>query len=880
MSNSAITKQQNIENYANKHLHQFINKAGVWQNYANPSEMNTQMEDLLSDAQNAIKVLDEYHNNSNESATENALHKLQGQFEAEEYYLSEMRIFGDQDVDFGAGIKLDSTIYHMESIGGYNPFGNTTEDLAKAENTRSTTLRTDVETCLTSIDSSITLSDLIGSFNGLTNDTAIETDSDQTKIYLDTQTEKTMLNDLVKMMKDQVEIDNHMTEKTPGGNTKALSDYQEMLLENDQSTLYSSMKSTLRSDQKTLEGKEDALRKTIASMPFWKLIAKVFHIPTDGTEKAQLNKDKALFQTLITAENDLDSVGADIAMRAFNSVMNSIDGLIKEMKKILSDTHLSPKEKQAKLSKLLQFMLGFLQIFIQIVENCRSKNKQKMEKAETVAQKLNFQTIKTNSEIFTSLQKTEKTSKIVQDVMKGVEIALSVCFVLTGNIGMAVMMGTMFALQETGVLSTLTTYFASKEDGSQTGASFTMAGITLAATMVGGVGIDLLAERMVNEVATAAADGVEEEVAGILADTATEAGSTAIKDTADTATEEETTATDDVTSTEKEPNQAATEKNLLAESYKKLVTETTKRAVKAAARESYKKISLAALGKTIWKSLADSEFRKEASAGLRAEMKVFCKEIGERAYKDSVTQLKRVAEENPGKELTDKEINSFADKTASKLVTEPEKDLGENPSFLKKLRSGVYGRKLDRALDGVPRLRNALYSGVAAGTYTLAATNLGTNVYAAECADHHKKEKNGIEILLDIVQEIVQMLAMVKGGGALDAMKSGDPSPALAAMFKGAAGLQILEQGTQVFCSVEKGITLDQQAAATKAIQVAQAYDNEIRAISGQDKSSTDPSSSGLNIEYKRLEQEQAWLAEHIADNSNAGNRVLLAQSV
>ncbi len=857
MSNNATTKQTHIENYANKHLHQYINENGVWENYSNSQKINPQMEALLSDAEHAIKDLKKADYNPNESTTENDLHKIQGQFQAEEYYANEMGILGDDAVDFNAGIQYDSlhehsetkhwgvngTIFYTTSIN-HNIVND--HSTATASKTSADAFKESVEKCLTSLDNSVTLSDLIGSFNGLTKDDSIAADRNKTAMYLETKTEKTMVNNLVKMIKDQIEIDNHMTEKKHGGHTKTLSDYQEILLENDQSTLLSSMRTALDTDQVTVHGKEEHLRGEINAYSFGKvLLAKVFGIATDTTQKSQLKKDKALFQTIIQAANDLDTVGADISMRAFQSVMNSVNGLMKDMKQILADVHLSPKEKEVKLAKLLQIMLGLLQIFIQVVENCRSQNKQKMEKAETVAQKLNFQTIKTNTEIFTSLEKTEHTSSIVQNVMKDVEIALSTLFIATGNIGMAVMMTTMLVLQEKGDLSKWTSELASKEGGSKTGASFTMAGIALGATMLGGVGIDLIAERIVSEISTTI-------VAAVSTDVAESLGQKMVEDT----------------------------NEKIATSYESLLKETTETAVKAAARESYKKISLAALGKNIWNYLVDSEFRQDAAAGLKAEMKVFVKDVGEKAYKQGLKRVTSEAQQATVKALTDTEIKAFAQETASRLLIEPETVLGENAGFLKKLTTGVYGRNLDRALESVPRLRNALYSGFAAGTYTLAATNLATNAYTTHCTDDSKKKKNGIEILLEIMQEIVQMLAMVKGGGAIDTMKSGDPSAALSAMFKGAAFMQLAEQGTQTFCAVEKGVTLDQQATATGRIQTAQAYDNELRALAGQDKSSTDPSASGLNIEYKRLEQEQAWLAEHVADNTNAADKVLLAQSV
>ena len=732
-----------------------------------------------------------------------------------------------------------------------------------------------IEKTLESMDSSSSLKDLIHAMNGIVDANAKATGASSDTISMGSSLEMKALEKLSTLIQEQIEIDNHLMYSSSNPNKiEKISDYEEMLLENSQSNVFESLKTLFSNEIKNLLSEEGSLQTAIinAETGFWHMIGHaLFGVDYGQADKEKLANIKAQVAAITKGEGGLASFGADLEERMFSSVMSAANEIMKQVQEVLANPKLTKKEKAQDLKKLLVFMLSLLETFMQVVQNTKTDNRQKMEKANSEAQRLNLQQTQANLAILQDAQKAEQKAKIIQDIVKAIEITVTAVFIATGRVGMAAMMITTFVLQETGELTKWSKELAEKE-GSQAGADATIAGISLVGTLIGGIGIDMAVERAISEIVTEESEEGADEVAEETTDLVSDQTNEATQNTTKTLSKEVSRSI-----IKREVGRSLYNRVSLGKVFGKVFQALIQAAKSVAGKESEEGFI------TLFKNQLKTEVKNGAEKEIKAALETFNKEFAKISGKDEA-------------EISESELKAVAKKAAKEIIKKAEKE-GKAFKFFNKMTGGTLSRlttDLDKFCENLsnsisekfprvgsyvlPNLKNALYASV----FTLAGINLVDQIPGLDessTASSKGKNKNEIlKMLAEIIQMVVEMIAMVKAGGV------DSPSEGLTNfegnLLKVNALAQFGSGMAQGISSIEQGDAVQKQAYSQKNLQLIQNKDQMIEVFEKQDSTAANDSQQFTAHEEQLVTQEQDWLAAHMWDNLFAGSQVLAAQSV
>lgn len=847
-----IQNEENIYNFALNHEYEHMTQNG---SYTQCATINETMVDLANDAKEEISDLQN-------SSSQNVLSVLQNEYNEQMCDFSQIKILSNLDGALAGAIaydKANETYYTRHWSWG--ACGETTVEhkhqsmvigMNNAENMISSlnALRAPVESNLEQLDPSSTMGDLISSLNGLspTSASAMNTSATNTSqnIFLYTKTELSTIHDLLTMIKEQIEIDSAMEAPKGSKEPTSLSVLQVLQLEEAQAATFNSLSQLLDTAATNANTVFNSDKKSASDSACHVKRRAVGSLGWNSSNKDYLNQEIALRAqerlqiAIANVQNDLTTVGADMALEAFDSITLAMSSLMADVQKILTDTHLTPKEKEAALAKILQLVLGFLQTFIQIAENLRSQSKKKIEQANITAQKTNLQNLKTDGEIYKKVQEEQHKLAILHKVMIGIEILATIAFVATGTIGVAIAMIVITSLDLSGQTNKWTDDL-SNDEHSKLGGSATMTGIAMAATLLGGSGIDMVLSRIASSMEAAVETAMVNSEHIIEA--ATEKAADSIGD-----------------------DQA---EDLIHET----ATQTAEMAAKTAAKQFYKEMSSI----DAMESVAKTILSKIKGVASNTKFEKFIINAIEDAIKRSVEEAASSVASS-GTTLTPEAIRAIGEKSAAQILKRTaQNEVSAAASTSPRL--DAFKKMVSGAIEKIPEnTRSALF----AGMYTAAATNMFVNFAQTEQSDHHdsKESETIVRTLMSIIQMLMESVAMMKGGGFLDLMKSEDPSAVMGGIQRGGSIMQVGSQGITAGSSFQEYVINEEQAKATQNLEETQAYNNMLRALSSMNKGTSNESNSGMSVEEKRLAQEQIWLSTHLWDGTNAGCKVLTAQSI
>lgn len=840
-------EDSSIYHYATAHEHEHLTH-GEW-------EASTQINQTMVElAQDAKELLDCSQSNSGDTA-QNALSQIQIQYKEEMADFGLMKEIAHLDASLNGAIAYDNnnkysyTSHYSWGACDYTTTRYTHESLINAANTASNIENNDLtpmqnaaeknlETLL-GVSGTSSLADYIGALNGLTDGSSNTTPT----IYLNNNDELNAINTLLGMIKNQIEIDSGY-EETKSGSIEKVSLHEELILESEQEGSFNNFMNTFNKDYLTATNNEvtDNGNVTVDQLKAETIGTQLGYGSANKNylnEKLVSQAATRLADAFVAAQNDLTNVSADIASDAFQTIMTSINTLMKEMKAVLTDTKLTPKEMEEKLTQILQMMIGFLQMFLQMAQNLRSEYKQKMESANITAQKMNVNSMKADGTTLLSIENEQKSLNKLEKIMSIVETIATVLFIVTGSVGAAIAMTTMLVLDKTGVVKKWTQDL-SNDEGSKVGGAATMTGIAMAATMLGSVGIDLLVERM--------------DATMVMA----------IRNATRSATNEINSVTEKVSASLSElgiKNANEQAENLVKETVEK----TVELAAKNASKEFYKNFTPITACKLLWsrlKGVADKKFETFVTRSVKTAIKDATKEL-ENSFK-------------PGSQALS--IQEISEKAAAKIISKPRVAVASpNATWWERLKV-TSKNGYNKFIETTPK---AIHSGLWAGMYTAGETNLLVSTQGNPDSDKNQNTKKIVErTIFEMIQMLMESIAMIKGSGFLEQMETPNAFDVVTGVQRVSNGMQLASQAMGSGANYVQYEIDEKKAASTFSLQEVQAYNNMLHTLSNQDHDSADANASGLSIEEKRLVKEQAWLSSHIWDNMNAGSRVLAAQSI
>ncbi|MBX7066687.1 MAG: hypothetical protein K1X28_05600 [Parachlamydiales bacterium] len=170
-----------------------------------------------------------------------------------------------------------------------------------------------------------------------------------------------------------------------------------------------------------------------------------------GINGDKVVRDEEIIKNADLMENLLGSVLNTLApitaslQPDFVAVVNTIERIVKEIKKILNDASLNPKAKQTEVLGLVMYILTFFQTIKQEVENQKTANNQDMSKGTIAASKTNVDDAIAQQKIKAELEANAKVMKIVMIVTEVVFGAILMA--TSGGIGAAAMAGLVTAFE-------------------------------------------------------------------------------------------------------------------------------------------------------------------------------------------------------------------------------------------------------------------------------------------------------------------------------------------------------------------------------------------------------------------------------------------------
>lgn len=717
---------------------------------------------------------------------------------------------------------------------------------------------------LESLDASSSLKDLLGALNGIDLGTSVTIEQKGVAAtaneYLNERDLKDAINTLVTMIQQQLQIDENLSEASAGvGGSGESLDMLVIQEEAKQSGEFNSLSNVLLSSLSTYTNEEgaaqvaehgsDAITQAVGSFGWNDSNSKI-----RDAERHMRQASRAL-QAVVSAQQDLSKVGADMANYAFSSTLLAVDNILQEVQKILSDPKLSTKEKEAKLAQCLQLLLGFVQIVLQTAENLRAKNSQKMNKANIEAQKLNLQKMKYISQEFAEVEKQEHEMKICQKVLMGVEIAASIALAVSGSIGVAAAMLAMTIADATGATQHWTDDMANdlNNDGaknSKLDADAIMMGISVLGTMGAGAAIDQLVARVTSAIVNAETQAVVQASDMLIKEAAEKATSKAIEEVGGTVSD----------AVKEQAEQAAYN----------TIKETAEKAAQTAAQNAAKTFSKRSVA-----DLVALRVRKSVTTEMTRAIQRSVEEAVKVAVKDASD-----AAVNAAKTTISSATNAAAVQTATQVIAE---------STIREIVSNAAGKAIDTIVNAAKSIgknenfRSALWAGV----YTTASTNMlvdiATGIYNNTHGKHKISKKEFEEIVetcMEIVQMLMQAIAMLKGGGFMDQAMSSDPNPVLRGAQAASSIAMIGSQMGQTSLNYQQYYTLEKQAEAVKELGKTEAYISFLRSYMDDQNKNATQSNPEITTEEKRLAQEQLWLSAHMWDGMEAGCKILAAKSI
>ena len=716
--------------------------------------------------------------------------------------------------------------------------------------------------------SDTSLEDLFGALNGL-NIGRSETNGEKGS-FLDSSDFNKALNTLEKMIAEQLEIDEDTSEAGDSSNVSQ-SDLKALQQETDLQALESSQLDGLFSDltssrEKYTKELNSAGVKNAGQSEINSTLDSIGLTGFGGENsekfaiKQRIKEAEKALSSIESAMIDLSSVKADMVNQAFQPIEFALEGIEKEAQAILH-SKLPPSVKAEKLGTLLQLVLGFLQVLIQTADTLKTQNKQKIAQANIQAQKLNLQDIRADDEIYNELKAQAAKMKTVREVLTGLEIFAAIAFTLMGSVGFAVAMIAMTVATQTGLTKDLTSALDERyqKDGqskanAQVEASATTDGIAMMATLLGGSGIDALIQglekTLVKEAAQEAVEAASQEI---------EASSKSLAESMPDMSPEEASL---------KAKEIATESATIAakETVKKMYEKSFGSILSYIARSAARNISNFA------ERISSTAAEKLATFGegkvLSEELKISVTKEANSAVSKAIQEISKLSEN--GSVLLARDIPTIAKRAANTSLKKIGEDsIASEKTFLEKLKSGEY--------------RNQTAT-VFAGMYMMGSTNFLLDLARAIQAKHpdmsKKKFQQIVETTMEVIQMLMQAIAVLKGGGFDTAVLSDEPMPAL----NGAQKLSNLAMmGSQVgegAVDINQGEIDKNQAEVQKNFQLVQSFDEFLKTMRDSENNGEDKPGSGFANEIQFLQKEQSFLAAHMWDGFSAGCRVLAARSI
>lgn len=781
------------------------------------------------------------------------------------------------------------------------------------------------------LDPSLTIKNLLSALEQVNLGFSLNKSSDytyiETNMPTDTSTDTTQvesaLEAICSMITQQIQIDKDTAEGSVVGNPNASEDsLQAIQLQGklaDNFSAFETSLTTLQTDTNNNINSEnyDEAHHSKAAMVLGTDTSEI------AEEKKQTAKDNIVLNTITYVEATLANFSADLQNRQFANITQAITQIVAQMKAILANPKLSAAEKTAKLAVCTQILLGFLQLILQVAENVRSKNQQQMDKANLQAQTLNMHTITTDAEDIAHMKEIKKFLSVLKDVMTVINIAvITLCFA-TGNIGAGIALSALEIMNQTGATKDLTNDLA-KGEHSQEGANITMAGLTMAVTMVGGAAIDAVIKRIAAQVAIAAraAEGaVSEEIDLLIKQAVEQATPSSLGSSSDDAMtsitrpseiSREQAAAEDAEGIEmtdipagttaptfaeqvaKESAESATKtvdkefKTLIQESekvaekaaksvkfsegdYKNLVQKTQDLAAKNAVEQFYKETSCLSFGR-----IRDL-FRAGIGGSPSKALTEYVGEAMRAAAKDAVQTASKLSEEDFAVKTVDEQITAISKESSScanstlRQATDyaakqaaKEAETSESTGTLDSLKKQM--AKTSQSLPMRAVKSKAFSAGMLMWTQNQNSSSIAGN-------------NQGLQIATSLFSGIGQGMAMSKLTGIMDILAAGKASRAVTVLLTAGAVMTAASQASNAISDYSQGKMEIQEASSEKSIAIAEALNSLLSNLSSRSQDLA-PSNSPFQAEEKELREQQLWLSSHQWDGINEGCKVLAAQSV
>ncbi|MGB7978562.1 MAG: hypothetical protein WCF19_05325 [Chlamydiales bacterium] len=514
----------------------------------------------------------------------------------------------------------------------------------------------------------------------------------------------------------------------------------------------------------------------------------------------------------------MSALGPEISsyMPQFTQVLDVIKAIMKEVQKILADPTLSAKEKQGAILGLVMFLLTFIQVVKQNVEGEKTKNNQQMSSGAIIASQDNIDDTMANQKIEEEVERNAsilKTTLLICEVVLGAAMAL-----MAPGFGTAFLIGmvtTLQALQTEGICDVMggLTDAIDKAVGGQIGADLIVGGMEMALTMGGGAVLDGLAARLVAGLVTKAANtalAATEAVVEKAVQAALEAAGKVGDQAAKTAVE-----------------------NALAE----VTMQAADKAAAGAAQQFLKQpfgVLMEMVAKGTLKQMLKETMERAAEEAVAA------------AVKDAATLAKLAAR---GVQSSEAIVEGAAKRAADEAV------------------ANVTGKAADSVAADSARSagRAALDRGKWALVFAFANTGLLTEMFKTIGASG-----NTFEDIMQVIQQLVQMIAMMGGSGMVtESMISSLPRVVQLAQL----GPNIVEAASN-YGMYE---TTEQQAGAVTAMQMNGSVADLLHAFIDQLQKDANLDRDIMINEQTQEAQSTMSMAGHLHDGDNAAIQILIS---
>ncbi|MBX7066685.1 MAG: hypothetical protein K1X28_05590 [Parachlamydiales bacterium] len=553
-----------------------------------------------------------------------------------------------------------------------------------------------------------------------------------------------------------------------------------------------------------------------------------------------MNLENEIEKDLVKVLDKLSVAKADLQPE-FMSVINTIEQIVKQAKKIISDAHLSPKAKISQLLALVMYLLSFSQTLKQKVENEKMEQNQTMTKSTIHTTKENLAEIQSQRDAEEGLEQMKKTNKMIAAIIEAIMGAILI--ISSGGVGAAVVAGLCTTYEELNTCGVINT----NEDlgnamHSQIGADVVIGVTEGLATFGAGAAIDVGLEKAMAKSSTAAAKTVMDDV-------------------------EKTVAAEADKIAQKEADRAASQVVLVD---MEPGSEAAQQIVQAARKAAYDQAYTAAYNtlERIAENAAKKAAERAGQQFLKQQFGSLMELVGTGQFKQELSRLMEAAAKDAATDAI-QEAESLAKLAARGVASTDEIEEGiavrnANNSVSKVSRSTP--EKVEDGADNMGWGKWRLVSLIVAGM-------LSNNTFVEGVKKMGASDDAWYTQLLSVIQMLMQMIAMMVGTGTFASVTM---EGVMTKLPRYANLLSLIPQGVQAGNDIDLSETLDAQGKAVTAIQK---LDGESSLLSDFLQMLQKDSHSWDNM-VKEVEQDRestSAMAGHMQDGETAEINVMLA---